>query len=592
MSKKTRDNIYDYIHFTDLEAAITRHPLFLRLHYIHQNSFTFLTYPTAHMQRHPHSLGVMHLAGEMFKSAILNTKDNEIISLLRGDVDYTLKTYDIDISEAETEIRQNLKIVSSQIVFRDIMGVINSSNDESQKFEEISAILIIYQAIRIAALMHDIGHPPFSHIVEYGLQDALNKVDDDSPEHLVSLEYDDHEKTGLSLSEIIFEEIADNQSIFSNKFSKAMPIFSEACFRVCQDIISNENSVFSGIYKTVLAGDIDADRLDYVRRDIESIGFATTSYDTGRLLSSLFLKKSSQNDNKIVMAISPSALSAVETFFSARFHLYRWALFHHDVARRNLCMQRFVYTLARSTSLPPIIQSIRDEFLEIACSSDKKREYGRFIDGYFIDLLWKVHNYIKDNATFGHDDLKNIFLFTDLVLNRNNNRLKTLWKRPDEYESFCRRYFESTEVSSEENIVEKFNGKLREIFDKSFSKKYDKKLGRFKFAQALEKAVNKDFPIDGVKIYIYYIAAFKAAPDEEFRFYDQKGGMEGISFQQISPALASLETAWQRCPQIMCYFSFENDWQNDLDDRVRNEFKRVLKNAIIDLNADADKEVI
>ena len=64
------DNVHDIIRLTDLEHDIMNGPLFNRLHFVYQDSTSFFTWPSMRIQRFEHSLGCMHLAGQMFFNAI------------------------------------------------------------------------------------------------------------------------------------------------------------------------------------------------------------------------------------------------------------------------------------------------------------------------------------------------------------------------------------------------------------------------------------------------------------------------------------------------------------------------------------------
>lgn len=77
------DNVHDIIRLTDLEHDIMNGPLFNRLHFVYQDSTSFFTWPSMRIQRFEHSLGCMHLAGQMFFNAIENAEKDVIISFGR-----------------------------------------------------------------------------------------------------------------------------------------------------------------------------------------------------------------------------------------------------------------------------------------------------------------------------------------------------------------------------------------------------------------------------------------------------------------------------------------------------------------------------
>src|SRR5262249_10728504 len=125
--------------------------------------------------------------------------------------------------------------VSARINFTETNAPANSAaSPETSKPEGLIAhysersvyILVLYQALRIAALLHDVGHPPFSHIVEYGLQEVL------------AASYQDHEKTGQVIAERIFSDVnASKRSII-----QAFPKFCRAACDIACHLLEVEKT--------------------------------------------------------------------------------------------------------------------------------------------------------------------------------------------------------------------------------------------------------------------------------------------------------------------------------------------------------------
>lgn len=106
-----RDPLYAFIHFDSGEKEILNSAPLQRLRYVHQLALTYQVYPSATHRRFEHSLGVMELASRIYKSIV---GENEYLPDISGD--YEKKYY--------------------------------------------------LRVIRMAALVHDIGHLPFSHAAE------------------------------------------------------------------------------------------------------------------------------------------------------------------------------------------------------------------------------------------------------------------------------------------------------------------------------------------------------------------------------------------------------------------------------------------
>src|SRR5580704_1450852 len=124
---EVRDPVHGLIAFNGLECDIINHPAFQRLRRIRQLAWTDMVYPGAMHTRFEHSLGVMHVATRLF----------------------------------ETVRRRSKQILESEYDF------------------EEGATIRWRQIIRLAALLHDVGHTPFSHSGE-----GLFPVDDKTGKQL------------------------------------------------------------------------------------------------------------------------------------------------------------------------------------------------------------------------------------------------------------------------------------------------------------------------------------------------------------------------------------------------------------------------
>ena len=111
-----RDAVYGFIQLDEQEWDIINHPVYQRLRRIKQLSLTDMAYPGAQHTRLEHSFGVMQMATDIFNSIISKERARTLL-----------------------KDRYHLK---------------ESGFDRYRKI------------IRLAALLHDIGHAPFSHTCE------------------------------------------------------------------------------------------------------------------------------------------------------------------------------------------------------------------------------------------------------------------------------------------------------------------------------------------------------------------------------------------------------------------------------------------
>ena len=146
----------------------------------------------------------------------------------------------------------------------------------------------------VGALLHDIGHGPFSHVFE-----RVSGIH--------------HERLGQRLIMDPGSEV--HQLLF--QFDKIMPE------RVLHFLQCKPKRTF---YCDILSSQLDADRLDYLLRDNLNTGSRYGDYDLNWLLHAFVVDTASDR-----LAISHKGISAVEAYLQARYHMYRNVYFHKVV---------------------------------------------------------------------------------------------------------------------------------------------------------------------------------------------------------------------------------------------------------------------
>lgn len=303
MAKKIR-RILDPVHsLVEFESDFDEHcwrvietPVFQRLRRVKQLGFSEFVYPGATHSRFSHSIGVFETARKLAR------------------------------------------------VIRQIQG---------EKYEEPRA-----QAAVAAALVHDVGHGPFSHAFE----DVLRK-----------LGLRKHEARSVEL--IRETEIAGIFDDFKLKLSHS-----------AADIIKNK--VPDDIYAGIVSSQFDADRLDYMRRDRFMTGTQSSAIDFDWLKANLEIRrvKIGQDEAALTeietLVVGNKALLAAEAYILGLFHLYP-AVYYHKATRSaekiftELLMRVFRLSLDGSvakTGLPdghPIVRfAAAPENLDIFLSLD------------------------------------------------------------------------------------------------------------------------------------------------------------------------------------------------------------------------------
>lgn len=139
------------------------------------------------------------------------------------------------------------------------------------------------EAVLVAILLHDIGHGPFSHALEHSIIENMP-----------------HEKMSL----LIMEEL--NRS-YDGRLTDAIAIFSGTCRR--------------RFFHDLITGQMDMDRMDYLRRDSFFTGVIEGSVGSDRIIRMLNVA-----DDRLV--VDEKGIYSVEKFLIARRMMY-WQVYNH-----------------------------------------------------------------------------------------------------------------------------------------------------------------------------------------------------------------------------------------------------------------------
>ena len=207
--RQVTDSVHETIYLSELEAELIATPYFYRLHDIYQSSTVYMTFPSNRTKRYEHSLGTMELASSMLFSAVSNadqkTRD-ELFKKLKlhfsNIFELAICNSGSQVAEYFTKYRSKIDdifmgvendqdsesmlqyIISTHIKSAMENGCFNDSalehfqyyqldveaKDDADNIENLFLYRCLLQATRIVALFHDVGHPPYSHIIEAVLE--------------------------------------------------------------------------------------------------------------------------------------------------------------------------------------------------------------------------------------------------------------------------------------------------------------------------------------------------------------------------------------------------------------------------------------
>lgn len=274
-----RDPVHGYIEVSELEKKIIDSPPFQRLRNIHQLATTYLVYHGAEHTRFGHSLGVMHLVTRTF---------NHVVS-------------------------------QNPCLFRD-----------DEKENEI-VVMWYRQILRLIALLHDIGHAPFSHASEDLFPDGWTH-ESYTKEIIETTEIANYIcEIGEDLrKEIITKmKLSSDENIYQKY--KIQPITPQLLWKIYGEEANpiDGNYVWSEFLflKSFMDGELDCDKMDYLLRDSMYCGVSYGKYDLERFIFSLKVYKDPK-ENMIQLAIDRGGIQAFEEFVLARYFMFIQVYFH------------------------------------------------------------------------------------------------------------------------------------------------------------------------------------------------------------------------------------------------------------------------
>lgn len=355
------DPVHGGIEFFSHECKIINHPNFQRLRSIKQNDILYLVFPGANHSRFEHSIGTMHVAGRLFRAMLRNYFASN---------------------------RQKAPIVPGSSC--------------------VHAIQYCYACIRIAALLHDTGHFPFSHqfessdlgkviLADVKTIEKFNEVNSnlfDKPcEHIthehvsvISANYImSTELNGVNLKPQDIICIMENGKInpsdeLVESAVEIIKLFIDYDITKQFDKVNIATNLIM-LFKDIISGEIDADKMDYLLRDSYYSGCNYGIYNLDHIIKSIYVGwdiKTNPQKPWIGLSVHKKGIGALEDFVYSRFRMYLQVYNHKTVVGFKWILQSALNEINSSDVKAKTVDALFDI-----------NKFNDITDSYFFELFRK-----------------------------------------------------------------------------------------------------------------------------------------------------------------------------------------------------------
>ncbi len=414
-----RDPVHGYLSVAPHERLVVDAPITQRLRRIGQTGLAEMVFPEAKTSRFVHSLGAMHLASRFVIAALENATAQDVQSFfddVRREIDWTtLRLEDLD------ELLKHSGALDALAAVR-FSSFVDPSSTRGRDNRRLLAL--VEGALRLAALFHDLGHLPFSHDGEYALKDFVTYREAASrqlpgPIRAIANVKAPHEEIGHVLANVVFTLLPESKPAVRHVYSLAKKILDapEPDYGLTQH---QPASALQWLHSLV-DGEIDVDRADYLLRDGQALGLDFAQYDLDRLVANLVLIKTV--DRGYTTAVKEPGLAALESYCLTRSRSHQVFVRHHKVSQVGTALRYALAQLMDSAGATPLLDFLgRLKGLELAPDEDRMAALARYAvldDSWAFQALRGLQNSTREpllHACLG------------VALDRVRN-LRSIWKR-------------------------------------------------------------------------------------------------------------------------------------------------------------------
>lgn len=305
--KKIHDSIHGYISISNYACRIIDSKYFQQLRNKKQLGTAYYAFPNAVHTRFEHSLGTYNFASRIMNCIIQNTRQSHIS-------DYLSK----------------IKYLQNYYKFR---------YDGKAKLDKY-----ICELVKIAALCHDLGHGPFSHLFDDNFLPSVYNPDGNNKDYY-KIDNITHEERSAKLIEKIIK---------SDDLLKKIILDDEIDFiKHLINPTKEDTGFLFQIVSNYLNG-LDVDKYDYLIRDSRVIGF-NISFDASRLVDEIIIV----NNN---ICYPEQASFEIYNMFNLRYSLHKLVYNHKSVVNSQLLIIEIMKLINSDLNLSESIKDL-DKFI-------------------------------------------------------------------------------------------------------------------------------------------------------------------------------------------------------------------------------------